>query len=72
MKITNIIQLADFLKTRDELNNKVHDIARKHGYCDVDSWNVEGDKLVVHFSEGGQYHPMVCFTRKFPLTELFN
>ena len=71
MIVNNVEQLASFLKARDELNDKVHDICNQHGYsaC-VDSWEVKGDRLVIDFSEGGTYHPMVRFTRSFPLTEL--
>ena len=72
MPIKTIEQLAEFLKTRDWINGRVNTICRKHGYsAHVDYWNIESDKLVVHFVDGGQFHYATYFTRKFPLNELF-
>ena len=71
MRIKNVEQLSEFLKTRDELNNRVYDICTEYGYSGVESWRISGDALVVDFCEGGTYHPAVRFTRRFPLSELF-
>lgn len=72
MQIKTIEQLADFLKTRDWINNKVYTICNKHGYSSsINRWEIDGDKLVVHFVNGGQFHLATYFTREFPLTELF-
>lgn len=72
MPIKNIEQLSEFLKTRDWINKKVYAICDKHGYsAGVDGWEINGDKLVVHFVSGGQFHLATYFTRKFKLNELF-
>lgn len=72
MRIKNIEDLSEFLKTRDELDKKVEEICcREDGYCVADSWEIESDKIVVHFSEGGTFHPATHWTRRFPLQKLF-
>lgn len=71
MRIKNIEDLSEFLKARDELDEKVEAICRKEGYYAADSWTIENDKIVVHFSEGGTFHPAVHWTRRFPLQKLF-
>ena len=71
MPIKNIEDLSRFLKARDELNEKVYAICREEGYYCMESWEIEGDKLVVHFREGGDFHPATHFTRRFPLNKLF-
>ena len=71
MRIKNVVQLSEFLKTRDELNERVYAICAKYVYSGVESWHISGDELVVDFCEGGTYHPAVRFVIRFPLTELF-
>lgn len=72
MQIKTIEQLAEFLKTRDWINNKVYTICNKHGYsASINRWEIDGDMLVVHFIVGGTFHLATHFTRRFALTELF-
>ena len=67
----SIEQLAEFLNTRDWLNKKIRTICNKHGYsASIRDWNIEGDKLVIYFVEGGQFYLATYFTRNFPLSEL--
>lgn len=72
MRITNAVQLSNFLKARDELNRRVWDLCAEYGYSSgAHSWEVDGDQLVVEFRSGGTYHPMCRYTQRFPLAELF-
>lgn len=71
MRIKNIEDLSEFLKARDELDERIETICREANEYAADSWTIESDEIVVHFSEGGTFHPATHWTRRFPLQKLF-